>query len=443
MPLVRTWTLNATTGRYEVNVTGTRGSASGQPVDADLTSIAALSTTAFGRALLEAADASALRTAAGAQASDSDLTSIAALATTSFGRALLTSADASALLTAAAGQPLDSDLTAIAALSTTSFGRSILDDADAPAALTTLGAQPLDSDLTAIAALVTTAFGRGLLDDADAAAVLATIGAQASDADLLSIAALSTTSFGRSLLALADLAAFNAQANLIIGTGSPEGVTTAAVGMRFVSTDKGREWLKASGAGNTGWQAADGFGNITLPTGVFIYVPHNTVGTSIFVANGECRYTPVYFPHPCTISDIGCEVSTTGDTTSVNRIGVYAMNASLQPGTLLDDSGTVTTSSGTGIKTVTGRTIVIPKAGWYFFAVAQQGAPTTRVTMRTCTNPGYVPPVNTGSGTAAANTGAMLTYTSTGITGALASTPTVTPGNTDPIKMQYKLVSVP
>jgi hypothetical protein len=67
-----------------------------QPLDSDLTSIAALTTTTFGRSLLELANAAALLSAAGAQASDSDLTSIAALTTTTFGRSLLTQADAAA-----------------------------------------------------------------------------------------------------------------------------------------------------------------------------------------------------------------------------------------------------------------------------------------------------------------------------------------------------------
>jgi len=79
------------------------------------------------------------------QPEDSDLTAIAALTTTAFGRAFLTLANGPAALTyigaAPAGsyQPLDSDLTAIAALTTTSFGRSFLDRADAAAARTLLG----------------------------------------------------------------------------------------------------------------------------------------------------------------------------------------------------------------------------------------------------------------------------------------------------------------
>lgn len=83
-----------------------------------------------------AALASAL---AASQPLDSDLTAIAALSTSSFGRSLLTLADAAAALAAIGAQPSDADLTAIAALSTTAFGRSFLDRADAAAGRTLLG----------------------------------------------------------------------------------------------------------------------------------------------------------------------------------------------------------------------------------------------------------------------------------------------------------------
>lgn len=102
---------------------------------------------------------------------DSDLTAIAALTTTSYGRSVLALADAAAAQTLFSAQPSDSDLTAIAALSTTSFGRSLLTQADAAAALSTIGAQPSDADLTSIAALTTTSYGRSLLEAADAAAL--------------------------------------------------------------------------------------------------------------------------------------------------------------------------------------------------------------------------------------------------------------------------------
>lgn len=94
-----------------------------QPLDSDLTAIAALTTTSFGRAFLALADAAAARTAIGAPATShthaqSDITGLVA--------------------DLAAKQPLDSDLTAIAALTTTSFGRSFLALADAAAGRTLL-----------------------------------------------------------------------------------------------------------------------------------------------------------------------------------------------------------------------------------------------------------------------------------------------------------------
>lgn len=91
-----------------------------QPLDADLTAIAALATTSIGRSLLAAADAAALRTILG-------LGTASTHATGDYDAA------GAAAAAQAASQPLDSDLTAIAALSTTSFGRSLLALADAAA----------------------------------------------------------------------------------------------------------------------------------------------------------------------------------------------------------------------------------------------------------------------------------------------------------------------
>lgn len=142
-----------------------------QPLDSDLTAIAALSTQSFGRGLLTLADAAALRSAASlvpgtdVQAQDADLQAIADLATTSFGRSLLTQADAAALrstaglvigtnvqaysakLDAVAGQAWAADqityqtsTTALATTPLTAFARSLLDDTSAAIARGTLGA---------------------------------------------------------------------------------------------------------------------------------------------------------------------------------------------------------------------------------------------------------------------------------------------------------------
>lgn len=142
--------------------------ASAQPLDSDLTALAALSTTSFGRALLASVDAAALRTAAAVvigtdvEAFDADLAAIAALSTTSYGRAFLALADA------AAGR------TALALGTASTHAHGDYETAGAAAAAQA-ASQPLDSDLTAIAALTTTSFGRGLLATADIAALRAVI----------------------------------------------------------------------------------------------------------------------------------------------------------------------------------------------------------------------------------------------------------------------------
>src|SRR5438105_4854768 len=120
-----------------------------QPLDSDLTAIAALSTTSFGRAFLALADAAAGRTALG-------LGTAATTASTAY------DASGAAAAAQAASQPLDSDLTAVAALTTTSYGRAFLALADAAAARTAIGAvigtdvEAHDSDLTTIAGLSAT-----------------------------------------------------------------------------------------------------------------------------------------------------------------------------------------------------------------------------------------------------------------------------------------------
>ena len=122
--VLRTQLKNVVASAYNVVV------ADAQPLDSDLTAIAALTTTSFGRGLLTEASAATLKTTL----------SLNLVTNTADADKPVSTAQAAAIAAAqAASQPLDADLTSIAALTTTAFGRSFLPLADASAGRTLLG----------------------------------------------------------------------------------------------------------------------------------------------------------------------------------------------------------------------------------------------------------------------------------------------------------------
>lgn len=151
---------------FDTFLTSVAAAAAYQPLDAELTTWASLTPSANAQSLVTAVNFAAMRAlldleagtdflspaaiAAAYQPLDGNLTGIAALTTTSYGRALLELANAAALAALvdpffltptegnAAYQPLDADLTTLAA-NITAFGHSLVDDADAGAARATLG----------------------------------------------------------------------------------------------------------------------------------------------------------------------------------------------------------------------------------------------------------------------------------------------------------------
>lgn len=132
---------------YDALGAAAAAAAASQPLDSDLTAIAALATTAFGRSLLELANAAAgrtalaLGTAATSATGDFDAAGTAAAAVAAHEAA---SDPHPGYLTATEGnaayQPLDSDLTALAALTTTAYGRAFLELANQAALMVLLSA---------------------------------------------------------------------------------------------------------------------------------------------------------------------------------------------------------------------------------------------------------------------------------------------------------------
>lgn len=206
-------------------VTPAGAAAAYQPLDSDLTAIAALSTTSYGRAVLALANTAALMALLSASSETvSGIVELATQAETNTGTDDVRAVTPLKFQTrlAAYAQPLDSDLTSIAALTTTSYGRALLELANQAALLTAIGttsetaqgvvelatqaetntgtddvravtplkfqtrlaayAQPLDSDLTSIAALATTAYGRAFLELANQAALMGLLSASSATA---------------------------------------------------------------------------------------------------------------------------------------------------------------------------------------------------------------------------------------------------------------------
>jgi hypothetical protein len=290
---------------------------------------------------------------------DSDLTAIAALTTTTFGRALLALADAAALRTSA-GLVIGTDVAAQSSLA------SYLTTAAAAS-----GYQPLDSDLTSIAALTTTAYGRAFLALANQAALMALLSA-ASDTtsgivELATTAETTTGTDATRAVTPSGLANATTASNINARTVVKKAGTTIGTrrAINFIegtnvtittTDDAGNEevdvTIAASGGGGLG--AADKL--VLAGVGRFAsaryYGPGETGGsfsTAFSTATNWMTFIPWVCPADMTVDRIGIfSNSVTGNI----RLGIYTATSAGAPSTLVVDSGAIVVS-GSGVREAT------------------------------------------------------------------------------------------
>lgn len=123
-------------------------------------------------------------------------------------------------------------------------------------------------------------------------------------------------------------------------------------------------------------------GNLDIKAeGGRVVFPWSDVST-VVLANGILYYVPIWQPTSnAVIVEIRLEVTTAGSVGSVIRLGIYDRNPSTgEPRNRLADAGTIDGTL-TGMQGL-GPNLSALTPGWYFGAVAAQGAPATNPTVR-------------------------------------------------------------
>lgn len=447
-----------------------------QPLDAELTAIAALTSaadkgiqftgagaagtfdlTAAGRALIDDANAAAQRTTLGlaigtdVEAHDATLTALAALDATA---GLLEQTGADAFTKRALGvgastsvptrgdadgryQPLDAELTALAGLTSaadalayftgsgtaaiatfTAVARTLLAAATVAAQRVALGlvigtdVQAYDAELAALAGLVSaadklpyftgsgtaaladlTSAARTLLAAANAATQRSALGlvigtdVQAYDAELAALAGLASAAdklpyfSGSGTAALADFT--TAARALLDDTSASAMLTTLGAIAKAIGTAKGDVIsFSASGVPSNLAVGADGSA-LAADSGASLglsyqmaarqlittgqtawYTTQRVTTTTATPSTGEVYAVPIIIAKAITFVRIAVEVTAAATAGGLARLGIYADDGNGMPGALVLDAGTVATDGATGAKEITISQALGPGVYW-------------------------------------------------------------------------------
>lgn len=198
-------------------------------------------------------------------------------------------------------------------------------------------------------------------------------------------------------------------------TADPDGTLSAPIGTVAIDQVSGAMYVNTDGA--TAWKVV----HMALPkwaSGRYYYLPNTgSISTSAAQGVGTMRMLPFYVPSRVTITKLGAEVTVIGDAGSKVRLGIYADDGTMRPGSLLLDAGTIAGDSAT-VQEITSLSLPLGP-GLYWTAAAVQVVTVTQPTVRTATAVAW-PNIDIGTSIPGAGT-STIGFFQTSVTGAFPS----------------------
>lgn len=222
------------------------------------------------------------------------------------------------------------------------------------------------------------------------------------------------------------LATATTKGDLYVATASGV-VTRIGVGAdgTFLKANSGQstglEWATPTVTGGGGGSVTGYETGVSAATGLWYRAPGDgPVAANVTATVGRALFVPFIVATSKTWDRIGCDVAVVAAATGVVRLGIFANNTSGQPGTLILDAGTID-ATGTGGKNVTISQLLAPGLYWLCAVGQVAGTAQLRATVSGQKQTAYFSGANMFSGTEAG-----VALVATGVTGALASNPSIT-----------------